>query len=307
MQPGKPTRAGGDSNVKQLSPEQRELVSSLAARLGAIRGMKAVVLGGSHARGRAQPSSDIDFGLLYSEVDPFSIQCVRELAEDVNDTAGPVVTNFYGWGPWVNGGAWLTIGGQRVDFVYRSLEHVERVIADAEAGRYEVHYAQQPPFGFFSGTYLGEIAVCVPLVDPEARLDLLKRRVVEYPEALRRTVMQDYLWAAELGLGAFARKFATRSDGYGTAACLTCAVNQLVLALFALNRKYPINDKTALVEIAEFECSPREFGPRVQKTLARLGNSPEELVVAIESVAQLARETVALADGLYQARFALPK
>ena len=133
--------------MKQLSLEQRELVSSLSNRLGAIPGIRAIVLGGSHARGRAQPGSDIDLGILYSEAAPFSIPSVRELAELVNDTAGPVVTNFYEWGPWVNGGAWLTIGGQRVDLVYRSLEHVERVIAETEAGRHEVHHLQQPPSG----------------------------------------------------------------------------------------------------------------------------------------------------------------
>ena len=293
--------------MKQLSPEQLELVSSLAKQLGAIRGMKAVVLGGSHARGRAQPESDIDLGLLYSEAAPFSIQNIRELAEAVNDTAGPVVTDLYGWGPWVNGGAWLTIGGQRVDFVYRSLEHVERLITEAEAGQYEVDYAQQPPFGFFSGTYLGEIAVCIPLVDPEARLDLLKRRVADYPEALRKSVVQDYLWQAEFGLAAFARKFAARADAYGTAACLSRALNQLVLVLFALNRRYPINDKTALAEVAEFEHAPREFGPRVQKVLAHVGASPGELTAAIESIVEVLRETVELAVGLYQPRFTLPK
>jgi len=314
--------------VKQLSPEQRELVSSLSKRLGAISGMKAVVLGGSHARGRAQPGSDIDLGLLYSEAAPFSIQSVRELAEEVNDTAGPsprrsgptneagaegfghaggpVVTDFYQWGPWVNGGAWLTIRGQRVDFVYRNIEHLERVIAKAEAGQYEVHYLQQPPFGFFSGTYLGEIAVCIPLFDPEARLDVLKRRVADYPDALRRRVVQDYLFMAEFTLTAFAPKVAARSDTYGTAACLTRAVNELVLALFALNRKYPINDKTALAEIAEFERAPREFAPRVQKTLGHLGASSGELIAAVESIAQLLRETVELTDGLYQSRYTLP-
>jgi predicted nucleotidyltransferase len=293
--------------MKQLSEEQRELVWSLAQRLGAIGGIGAVVLGGSHARGRAQPGSDIDLGLLYSEAAPFSIRSVRELAETVNDTAGPVVTDFYGWGRWVNGGAWLTIGGQRVDFIYRSLEHLARVIAEAEAGRYEVDYSQQPPFGFFSGTYLGEIAVCIPLFDPEARLDSLKRRVADYPEALRRAVVQDYLWQAEFGLAAFAPKFAARADAYGTAACLTRALNQLVLVLFALNRKYPINDKTALAEVAEFESAPRDFGPRVQKTLAHTGATPAELTAAVESVAQLVRETVELSDGLYQPRFTLPK
>jgi predicted nucleotidyltransferase len=152
--------------VKRLSPDQGELAASLSQKLGAIRGVQAVVFGGSHARGRAQPGSDIDLYIYYSETSPFSNQSIRELAEVVNDTAGPVVTGFYEWGPWVNGGAWLTIGGQRVDFVYRSLEHLERVIAEAEAGRYELHYAQQPPFGFFSTAYLGEVAVCAPCSIP---------------------------------------------------------------------------------------------------------------------------------------------
>jgi len=148
-------------NVKQLSVQQSELVSSLAKQLGEIkdkgRGARRIACART-----CQPDSDIDLGLLYSEAAPFSIQSVRELAESVNDTSRPVVTSFYEWGRWVNGGAWLTIGGQRVDFIYRSLEQVEQVIAEAEAGRYELDYNQQPPFGFFSGTYLGEIAVCVP-------------------------------------------------------------------------------------------------------------------------------------------------
>jgi hypothetical protein len=205
----------------------------------------------------------------------------------------------------VNGGAWLTIGGQRVDLIYRSVEHVERVIDDAEAGRYELNYAQQPPFGFFSATYLGEIAVCAPLHDPEALLDRLKRRVAAYPEALRRTVVRDYLWAAEFGLAAFARKFATRSDVYGTAACLTRAVNQLVLVLFALNREHLLNDKTALEEAAAFERVPKRLGRRVQETFANLGETAAELESAVDGVAELVRETVELAEGLYRPRYTL--
>ena len=293
--------------MKQLSSKQHELVTSLSQRLGAIRGVQAVVLGGSYARGRARPESDLDLYLFYSETNPFSIESIRELAGAVNDTPGAVVTSFYGWGPWVNGGAWLTIGGQRVDFVYRSLEHVERVITDAEAGRYELDYAQQPPFGFFSVAYLGEIAVCVPVFDPEARLDVLKRRVANYPEALRQAVVRDYLWAAELGLVAFAPKFAGRAGAYGTAACLTRAVNQMLLALFALNRRYLMDDKTSLAEAAGFERAPRDFEARVQKTLAHVSDTPTELLVAVESIAQLLRETIELTDGLYQPRFALPK
>lgn len=272
-----------------------ELVSSLTDRLAAIAGIKAVVLGGSHARGCARPESDVDLYLFYSEAEPFSISSIREVAG-----AGPVVTDFYGWGPWVNGGAWLTVGGQRVDLVYRNLEQVERVIADAEAGRYEIDYAQQPPFGFFSAAYLGEIAVCVPLFDPESKIAALKQRVAKYPEALRRALVQDYLWQAELALVAFAPKFARRTGAYGTAACLARVVNQLLLVLFALNREYFMDDKTALAKAAAFARTPRELESRVQQTFAQLDDG------AIESIAQLFREVVDLTDGLYQPRFALP-
>jgi hypothetical protein len=61
-----------------------------------------------------------------------------------------------------------------------------------------------------------------------------------------------------------------------------------------------MDDKTALAEVADFERVPREFGRRVQQTLEHLGGSPEELSAAVESVAQLFRETVKLTDGLYQ-------
>jgi predicted nucleotidyltransferase len=66
--------------MTKLSPNQHELVMSLANQLGQISAIKAIVLGGSHARGRAQPASDIDLGILYSEVAPFSIESIREMA-----------------------------------------------------------------------------------------------------------------------------------------------------------------------------------------------------------------------------------
>lgn len=264
------------------------------------------MLGGSHARGRARPESDIDLGLLYSETSPFEIERVRELARAVNDAPEPVVTGFYEWGPWVNGGAWLTIGGQRVDLIYRSLEHLDRVISDADAGRYELHYPQQPPFGFFSGTYLGEIAVCQPLIDPAGQLVRLKARVARYPEALQQAVVRDHLWMAEFTLAAFAPKYAARADVHGTVTCLTRATNHLVLVLFALNRTYPVNDKTALAEIAEFECAPPAFGERVNATFARLGSSVEELRAAIDCIEGLVAQTIELTNGLYRRRYSLP-
>lgn len=284
----------------ELSPAQRALVDSLARRLGAIPGVAAVVLGGSFARGAARSDSDIDLGVFYAEAAPFEIAAVRALAAELCDAPEPVVTGFYAWGPWVNGGAWLTIGGQRVDFLWRSLEHEARVIADAEAGRFELHWGQQPPFGFFGPTYLGELAICRPLFDPGGRVAALKRAVAVYPEALRRAVVQAYLWQAEFALESFAPKYAARGDALGTAGCLARVAHQLVLVLFALNRRWLLSDKTALEEIAGFAAKPRAFPERVRALLARLGETPAELAAALAAEAELVAEVRALAGPLYR-------
>lgn len=291
----------------ELSDAQRALVDSLARRLGEIPGVAAVVLGGSFARGAAGPGSDVDLGLLYSEAAPFAIDRIRALAREVDDGGDPVVTGFYAWGPWVNGGAWLTVRGQRVDFLYRSVEHLERVIADAMAGRFELHYGQQPPFGFLSATYLGELAICVPLVDRDGRVAELKRHVAVYPEALRRALVQTQLWGAEFALESFAPKFAARGDALGTAGCLARAAHQLVLVLFALNRRYLLSDKTALAEIAGMPLAPKEFAARVHDSLARVGSAPEEQTASVAAMAALVAETVALCGPLYQRPYPRPE
>jgi len=292
--------------VPELGAERSARIAALAQRLGALPGVCAVALGGSFARGAATASSDVDLGLLYREAAPFSLAALRALAAEVNDRPGPVVTDFYAWGPWVNGGAWLTIGGQRVDWLYRSVEQLERVLADAEAGRFELHYAQQPPFGFFGPTVLGELAICRPLADREGLLAALKRRVAVYPEPLRRSVVQTYLWAAQFNLESFAPKFAQRGDTLGSAGCLARAAHQLVLVLFALNRRWLLSDKSALAEIAGFAQAPRDFPARVQAALACVGDTPAQQARAVEALAALVEETVAASGPLYERPYPRP-
>jgi predicted nucleotidyltransferase len=291
--------------MDRLSSSQRELIDTLVRELAAIDGVAAVVLGGSYARGRAQPGSDIDLGLLYSEARPLDIAAIRALAARIDDSADPVVTELYEWGPWVNGGAWLTVRSQRVDLLYRGLEHLERVIADAEAGRYEVHHAQQPPYGFFSATYLGELAIAVPLFDRNNCLAPLKRRVERYPDALRTAVVQGALWQAEFAL-TIAQNLSARADVYGSVGCFTRAAYHLVLALFALNRTYLLNDKTALAESADFSNVPHDFAVRIERALARPGSTSSELSEACRALQQIFSETAALGGGMYVPRFRLP-
>ncbi len=290
-----------------LPPEKHKLLAPLLEQLAQVSGIKAIVLGGSFARSRARDDSDIDLGLLYADAAPFEISQIRTIAQRFNDTDAPVVSSLYEWRPWVNGGAWLTIRGQRVDLLYRSIDHFNQVITEAHSGRYEVHYGQQPPFGFFSGTYLGEVAVCEPLHDPNEVVPALKARVSEYPGALRHNVIQHFLWSAEFNISAFAPKFAARGDLHGTLSCLTRAVHEMSMALFALNQRWYLNDKTALEEIETFTARPMSYWFRVDEVFSNLSSSSTELTEAVELTAQLLRETIRIAGSAYQSRYVVPK
>ena len=281
---------------RALGAEHEARLRGFVDELAGVPGVAAVVLGGSFARGCARAGSDIDLGLLYHDEQPIDLGALRAVAARLDDAPDPTVTDLYAWGPWVNGGAWLTLRGQRVDLLYRSIERVEREIAAASAGRHEVHFAQQPPFGFWSGTLLGEAACALPLTDPAGAAARLRRAAATYPEALRAAVLRDMLHGAAFGLSAFAPKFAVRGDVWGTAACLARALWQLGLALFALNHTYLVSDKTLLDEIDGFALAPRDFRARAEAVLGAPGRTPAELAAAVEAIETLCAEVTALSS-----------
>ncbi|MEE8558609.1 MAG: nucleotidyltransferase domain-containing protein, partial [Myxococcota bacterium] len=187
-----------DCDLPEALPEEKRLVVRAAVDgLSSVPGVRAMALAGSYARGTARPDSDVDLGILYSEAAPFEIAGVRDVARELSADGAPVVTGFYEWGPWVNGGAWIHTSAGRMDFIYRSFEHVERTIEEASRGIHQHHYNQQPTYGYYSVATLGEISTCVPLFDPAASVTELKKRVTSYPRKLRDAIVSDYLWAAE--------------------------------------------------------------------------------------------------------------
>jgi len=286
--------------MAEMTAKQQSVLNRAVDELAAVPGIRAVVLGGSFARGVARADSDIDVGIYYRESEPFSIDHLTEIARELHDSSDPVVSGFHEWGPWVNGGAWLTVEGQRVDFLYRSLDQWDRVQQEASSGRYELHFGQQPPFGFFSPTYLGEMRIAVAMVDESSDVASRKRLVDEFPDALRRSIVQNCLWGVEFGLGAFAPKFAAANDTLGVAGCLTRFAYFLVLSMFALNRQYLVNDKTALAEIAGFEQVPDDFVGRVSRLLANAGSTTPELQASLEQMRLLHQDVVQLAGEGYR-------
>jgi predicted nucleotidyltransferase len=102
--------------------EVQAVITDIVNRLKQVKGLNAVVLGGSRARGTHTPNSDIDIGIYYSSGDDFDISALRKIATDIDDTHKEnLLTEIGGWGPWVNGGGCLTVKNYAVDFLYRDL------------------------------------------------------------------------------------------------------------------------------------------------------------------------------------------
>jgi len=255
-----------------------QLAQSIAEQICVLDGVKAVVLGGSYAKGTATPTSDIDLSLYYDPAHPPRLDDLRTLAGRLDDEhRSEAVTEFGAWGPWINGGAWLTIQGQHVDWLYRDLARVEQEITNCEQGRVTVFYQPGHPHGFYNHIYPGEVHICRPLFDRTGRLAALKRRTAIYPPALKQALF-DGLWEAAFSLQN-AHKPAERGDIVTVVGHLYRALAVMIQAIFALNEQYCINEKGALALIESFNTKPDHFSARAAALLNNANISAMETLL----------------------------
>lgn len=201
-------------------------VEHLAARLAQIPGVVAVTLGGSRATGRARPDSDWDFGLYYrGTVDP----------SDVRALGWPGRVFAPGeWGPIVNGGAWLTVDGTRVDLIYRDLDEVLHWTEEARNGRFRVEREVGYVAGLATYVLAGELALCRVLTGELPR--------PPFPEPLR--VSAPPLWfTVAAGALYFARAHAARADRVGCVANLGMAALATAQGRLAAEGEWALNEK----------------------------------------------------------------
>ena len=277
--------------------EENALLDAVSQALSPIAGVAAIVLGGSRGRRRHRPDSDYDIGLYYRRARPFDPVALDVAAAELDDDRrSGLVTQFGGWGPWVDGGGWLKVRGHAVDLIYRDLERVDRILDDALAGGFERNYQQGHPAGFPSIIYAGEIATCQVLWDPDGAIESRKRRLSLYPEPLRATVVARSIDEARFSV-LIGLKGAKRGDVAYVAGCAYRAAACVTQALFALNREWWLNEKGSVLLADSFAATPRGFRSRMENALAGLGTSPSDLEGALEAMAALADETEALTIG----------
>ena len=204
----------------------------LATRLAAIPGVVAVTLGGSRATNTAAEGSDWDFGLYYRDgLDPADIVALG--------WPGRVFAPRE-WGRIVNGGAWLTVDGTKVDLIYRDLDEVLRWTAAAEDGRFEIEREVGYVAGIATYVLAGELALGRVLAGDLPRPG--------YPPKLRQTAPTAW---GRLAAGAlhFAEVHARRRDRVACLANLCQAVLAAAQGRLAAAGEWVLNEKR-LVERA---------------------------------------------------------
>ncbi|MBA2936711.1 nucleotidyltransferase domain-containing protein [Paenibacillus sp. CGMCC 1.16610] len=275
--------------------EANQVIQSAVEQLQKVEGIAAIVLGGSRACGTETPESDIDIGVYYRPEQPIDIAALEKAAESLDDQhRSGLITPIGGWGPWINGGGWLSSGGFPLDVLYRDAAKVSSIIEDCRHGRIDIHYQPGHPHGFCTSIYMGEVARCRPLWDPEGLVAEMKAKTVPYPEALRQASLAKFMWEADFSI-ANAKKALGRNDVSYAAGHLFRTVSCLVQVLFACNGQYLLNEKGAVAQCSQFAAAPVDFEKRIQEGFACLTADRADLTRAIASFAALASEVQAIA------------
>ena len=249
-----------------------EAIELVARGLEALPGVDAIVLGGSRATGSATESSDVDIGIYYGAA--FDAAAFRAQAAALDDAHRPdCATDIGEWGPWINGGGWLSVGGVAVDLLLRDTGRVARCVEDCLAGQLTIDYQCGHPFGFVNSIYMGEVYLCRPLRERTGALAALKRRLEPYPEAYRRAAVARFLWECEFSLMC-GRKAAAKRDVIYAAGSLFRSAVALVYALFAHYRMYCINEKGCLKRlVASGVALPDGFAEALEGAFTLTGDN----------------------------------
>ncbi|MFY0575812.1 nucleotidyltransferase domain-containing protein [Cystobacter fuscus] len=248
------------------------ILARVVDALRPLPGLAALVLGGSRGRGTAGPTSDYDIGLYYEPDAPLDVAALRSAIAPLIDDPSSTVTPIGEWGPWINGGGWLTIAGVEVDLLYRDLGRVREVIADARQGRFSMNYRVGHPHGFCSVIWMGEIATCQPLLDPLGLIAELKGQTRPYPEPLRDALIARFGWEVDFAIDN-ARLAAGRSEQTHVAGCAYRALCCVAQVLFALNGRYLINEKGAVPEAATYPLTLEGLSKTQAEIWRDIGNA----------------------------------
>lgn len=270
------------------------IIQDIKEELDGLPGVVGVVLGGSRARGTHSPNSDIDIGIYYDESKGFNTNDIEKSAFNLNDEKKDHLITYLGeWGEWINGGGWLVVHGYHVDFIFRDIKRVSKVIDDCLSGLVSIHYQTGHPHGYLNAMYMGELATCKVLSDPEGTLNNFKKKMEPYPKKFKEAMIQYFSFEASFSL-MFMETNANKDDiSYVMGHCFR-SISCLNQVLFAKNEVYCINEKKAVAMIQGFSIKPMNYKKRIDEIVSLLSTDSDKTNQAVENLKELNSEIEAL-------------
>lgn len=272
----------------------KKILDEITTELKGIPGIVGIVLGGSRARGTNHQDSDIDIGIYYNESEGFKVSEIDKIATKLDDEHRiNLVSSLGEWGPWVNAGGWLVIQGYRVDFIFRDVKRVSKVIDDCLNGKISSNYQTGHPHAYLNSMYMGEVAICKILDDPKNKITELKEKTIPYSEDLRNAIIGWYMFEASFSL-MFAKSNIDKDDiSYVCGHCFR-SISSLNQVLFALNNEYCINEKKAVKMIDAFKSKPQNYKKRIDELITLISFNESNTRKGVEILEELVNEVKAL-------------
>jgi hypothetical protein len=213
-----------DLEDPRLPPWRRSRGAPRSTSLAHERGVVAVALGGSRATVSADASSDWDLAVYYR----------GEIGTDALARYGEVHPPG-SWGRIMNGGAWLEVGGRKVDVLLRDLDVALYWSERAVAGEYEVdgllaYLAGVPTYSLLAERALG-VTLCgdLPPVGP-------------FPERLAARAPERWRYHRRFTL-AQARSRAARGDVVGAVGQVARGIIEEAHAVLCGRHEWVLNEK----------------------------------------------------------------
>jgi len=272
----------------------KKILDEITTELKGIPGIVGIVLGGSRARGTNHQDSDIDIGIYYNESEGFKVSEIDKIATKLDDEHRiNLVSSLGEWGPWVNAGGWLVIQGYHVDFIFRDVKRVSKVIDDCLNGKISSNYQTGHPHAYLNSMYMGEVAICKILDDPKNKITELKEKTIPYSENLRNAIIGWYMFEASFSL-MFAKSNIDKDDiSYVCGHCFR-SISSLNQVLFALNNEYCINEKKAVKMIDAFKTKPQNYKKRIDELITLISFNESNTRKGVEILEDLVNEVKAL-------------
>lgn len=250
------------------TPAIRDIIKAITDEFSKLPEVQAVLLGGSHATGKADETSDIDLYIYVTKEIPLE---TRQAIIKPRASQAELDNKF-----WETEDYWLEkVDGRKVEIIYRGdwvVDHLKSLL--------ENHQAQLG----FSTSIWHSVLTAVILFERDGWFTQLQNKVrVPYPDKLAGAIIAKNFPLLKGSMAAHPKelyKAALRDDVVTLHHRIEDLIKSYFDVLFALNREFHPGEKRLLVYAEKLERQPENMSRDMKEVL--LERNPEKLNQAVE-------------------------